>query len=285
MTVLSGMNEMNILIDGCVFAYSDYLEIAKFWECLIPRLVASLDGHGVYVLNRYVLNRDANAIFPDLAVKNLFAPLPEFDLSGVEVCRLSALCKELNIDVFISSYNTSPGSQAKSLFFVEANPSAVAADCPLDESYVRLSRQRSLKMADGYFLLSEESGNILKSQVELAPDEAIWTELIPDSGIDWESLARHVARAINELFDSKIDRRVLTRIESEEMSIRREVEQLRRKAETESKGKAFYPIYDPNFKPKQTSILMRGYLALTQPERYGEFARRIYQWMKHKVLR
>ncbi|MDJ1185085.1 hypothetical protein [Roseofilum casamattae] len=280
MTLLSGMNEMNILIDGCVFAYSDYLEIAKFWESLIPRLVASLEGHRVYVLNR-----DVNAIFPELAVQNLFAPAPDFDRSSVEVCRLSALCKELDIDVFISSYNTSPGSQAKSLFVLEPSPSAVAADSPLDESSVRLSRERSLKMASGYFLLSEESGNVLKSEVELAPDEVIWTELISDLEIDWESLAQHVARAMNELFDSKIDGQVSTRIESEEMAICREVEQLRRKAETESKDKAFYPIYDPNFKPKQTSILMRGYLALTQPERYGEFAGRIYQWMKNKVLR
>ncbi|MBP0014394.1 MAG: hypothetical protein J7545_00770 [Roseofilum sp. SBFL] len=280
---------MNILIDGCVFGYSGYLEVVKFWQTLIPRIVFYLEGHTIYFLNR-----STNAVFPDIAVNHLFAPLPEFDSSGVEICRLSALCQELEIDLFLSTYNTSPGSQSKSLFILEYYQSVLLNNSALDSSFVNLSRQRALKMSCGYFILCQDKDEIPKFDLSLTPNREIWIHHISNKlgdgsavDINWESLSQDIVKAINKLFDTEISSDVLAQIKAEESLVKDQVQHWRRLTEEQSNSQAFYPVYEPNLNVKKTYVylefFLRGYRVLIKPKRYPEFIARIYKWVKIKA--
>ncbi|MFM6118543.1 MAG: hypothetical protein ACKPEO_05235, partial [Sphaerospermopsis kisseleviana] len=103
---------MKLLIDGAVFSQSQDQKVLDFWQQLIPRLILRLRGAEIYYLNR---NSDLD--FPDITtLHNLYAPSVDFSLSALEDRRLACLCRDLQIDVFISTYNTSAGSGVKTLF-------------------------------------------------------------------------------------------------------------------------------------------------------------------------
>src|SRR2546425_3778839 len=115
---------MKILIDGCVFARPDQMEVVEFWRQLIPRLPAHLQEHQVFFLNR-----TQGPVFQRLEeLTNLFAPPVDFSRSAIEDRRLAALCRELGIDVFVSTYNTSAGAQVKSLFVLDQPASSCSPD-------------------------------------------------------------------------------------------------------------------------------------------------------------
>lgn len=104
---------MKLLIDGTVFCKGyESLSIARFWATIVPMIVGRLKGCEVFFLNRGSALQFRDVV----ALQHLFAPQVRWDAPAIEFQRLAALCKEYEIDMFLSTYGTSAGSQIKSLF-------------------------------------------------------------------------------------------------------------------------------------------------------------------------
>jgi hypothetical protein len=102
---------MKILVDGCVFTELRKGKLVNFWTAVLTSL--STPQNGIYV---YFLNREwTSKVSHRLKVINLHAPKVEWERSALEDRRLALLCKELGVDVFVSSYYTSAGAQVRSL--------------------------------------------------------------------------------------------------------------------------------------------------------------------------
>jgi hypothetical protein len=102
---------MKILVDGSVFTELRRGKLVNFWTAVLTSLSTRQNSISVYLLNRELSSK-----FARLAnVINLYAPQVEWERSALEDRRLALLCKELGVDVFVSTYYTSAGAQVRSL--------------------------------------------------------------------------------------------------------------------------------------------------------------------------
>lgn len=282
---------MKILIDGCVFTQHNQTTAILFWKKLIAALVFQLQGEQIYFLNR-----TSNLALPDVdGLKNLFSPDVDFEQSALEHCRLSALCKELEVDSFISTYNTSIGFPAKSMLLLGKmlQPTSKKKDS------IWISRQRAIKMACGYLFLdqsaaeslkttgiwngdlqSESEGNRVFYCIDKNPDLERWSES------DWHDVAKQLSLGLQELGNRQLSTEVLAQVQAEDEAAKVRSQQVKLKAEEAVKTHAIYPNYDPNFSQKSSTYptrKVRIYNALKQPRRYPEYVTRLYQWLAKKV--
>lgn len=276
---------MKILIDGCVFTQLNQTETLQFWRQVIPPLVSQLQGHQIYFLNR-----TQSAAFPEIgSCKNLFAPVVDFENFATETCRLSALCKELDIDLFISTYNTSAGSQAKSLFVLGEQLSQANF---VGEDAVLISRQRAIKMACGYLILYLDAAQTLDAMGILKQDR-VWLAYSSEKPsleslikIDEKAVAKGLEIALHQLFDYKPTAEVMTQLKAQEEAVKAEAMQIKLLAEEAVKDKVMYPNYKPE-KPKKFARYFMYvswiYQALKQPGKYPKYLSKIYQLLMQKL--
>ncbi|GET40279.1 hypothetical protein MiSe_50880 [Microseira wollei NIES-4236] len=278
------MIQMKILIDGCVFTQNNHTEAIQFWRQLIPPLISQLQGHTIYFLNR-----SSTPAFPELDwIKNLFAPGVDFSNFAIETCRLSALCQELDIDLFISTYNTSAGTQVKSLFLLGEPFSSTTLP---NQDLVLISRQRARKMAYICLICQDGAENI--EDLGIVKPYCIWLSgcdrvhgLQNQSELNWISIANQIVTAIHELVNYEPTAEAIARMKAEEEAVKAEALDIKLRAEEAVKSQAFYPDYNPNTSQKTADFmyLSRIYYALRRVNRYPEYAIRIYQWFKAKIV-
>lgn len=276
---------MKILIDGCIFVQPNQAEAILFWKQVIPLLIAQLQEDRIYFLNRTSI-----PAFPDLAqLNNLFAPKVDFEQFAIETCRLSALCKELEVDLFISTYNTSAGSQVKTLFVLGNQPLLTDAQ---GEDKILSSKARAIKMASGYLILSQEDTKI-PEYLGILKQKPTWLGL-PESIASlhtlsestWQTLASKFAIALRELFNYNPTAEVITQLKAEDELIKSEVLHIRLLAEESAKANAVYPNYKPVKYPILARYLMYlswAYQALKKPGKYPKYLGIIYQWLRKKL--
>lgn len=278
------MIQMKIMIDGCVFTQNNHTEAIQFWRQLIPPLISQLQGNTIYFLNR-----TSTAAFPEVEwIKNLFAPAVDFENFAVETCRLSALCQELDIDLFISTYNTSAGTQVKSLFLLGEPFSSTTLP---NHDLVLISRQRAAKMA--YICLICQDGTENLEDLGIVKPDCIWLSgcarvngLHNQSELNWISIANQIVAAIHELLNYKPTAETIARLKAEEEAVKAEALDIKLTAEEAVKSQAFYPDYNPNT-PQKTAYFMylsRIYYALRRVNKYPEYAIRIYHWLRTKIV-
>jgi len=189
---------MKILIDGCVFTQQGETELCQFWREIIPGLVTRLSEHQVYFLNRA-----SSPAFEEIVgkFKNLVAPPVEFEQFFLEERRLSALCRALGVDVFISTYNTSAGAQVRSLFVAYG----WGSDVSLVDRVVLLSRERVIKFASSYLAIFQNQADNPIATYNLPQDKirVIYPETSTGE-LDWEAIAVECAIAVENIFNEKL---------------------------------------------------------------------------------
>jgi glycosyltransferase involved in cell wall biosynthesis len=237
---------MKILIDGYVFARQEETELHKFWEQLIPKIVNRLQNDQVYFLNR-----TSNPIFQEIPskFKNLFAPLVDFEKSALEDRRLAALCQELDIDMFFSTYYTSAGTVVKSVFILCSKLSSNPIET---DSNIFLSRQRSIKMSSSYIAVFQDEVDSFSAKYEIQKNriKSVNTLIDPsinDTELDWEKIAEQCAIAIQNVFGEKINPEITTSHITEEEAVKSEASSL-----TQDIEKAALDLWEIERKPKST---------------------------------
>lgn len=197
---------MKLLIDGCIFGLDSHPDHVSFWKQVIPKLIPRLRGFEIYYLNR---SKDVMSAVPDFpevkSIHNLFAPLVDFKHSALEDRRLSALCQNLGIDVFVSTFYTSAGNQPKSIL--------IACDpCPtltLENLGFLLAVQRSARLADGYLSLSLKGLNYLYNNFNIPAHliEVIYPveQFICDGVITANSCAKKILNVLSCSVDPTLE--------------------------------------------------------------------------------
>src|SRR5262249_55852609 len=91
------------------------------WSSALPQLVTQLQAHRVYLLKRpgYLLQLDESSVIL------LQAPAYDAQQPVIEDRRLAALCTELEIDVFLSTFHTTAGGRVRSIM---VSPDSVPND-------------------------------------------------------------------------------------------------------------------------------------------------------------
>jgi len=210
---------MKVLIDGFVFTQEFQPDAADLWRETIPRLVSRLRGAQVYYLNR-----TSEPNFPEVqGIINLFAPTIDLNLSAIEDRRLAALCRELAIDVFISTYYTSAGSGVKSLLVVwKPSPTFSQAAAGMFSL-----RQRAVRLACSYLAIVAEGADYIKSIGNVQKDSIRIVYPPTNADLDWMIIANYCAKAILELSDRKPSPEVAARQLAEEEATKAEAAILR----------------------------------------------------------
>ena len=224
---------MKILIDGAVFSQQQDQTAIYFWQQLIPRLILRLRKEDIYYLNR---NSDLD--FPALStLHNLYTPSIDFSLSALEDRRLANLCRDLEIDLFISTYNSSAGSGVRTLF--------IDIEKGLDFDYsddfsIISSKQRSIRFSSCYLTIYQEKINNLPNYVNLPFEniQAIYTD--SDHEIDWITVANFVAKIAINLTQYKITEAIARIQLAEEEATQAEALQLRKQVYGEEAYKNYY---------------------------------------------
>ena len=120
---------MRILIDIDVSALAESGKPESvFWRNALPELVRCLDEHTVYLLSRGSRSVDLHGT----DVHHLNAPTFDVRNSVTEDRRLAALCSELEIDIFLSTFCSSAGTGVRSVF--------VALDSRFDQTATRSAK-------------------------------------------------------------------------------------------------------------------------------------------------
>ncbi|GEM_PF-1414564 len=180
-----------LLIDGCIFSQTGQEKSVESWRQIIPRLTQRLRGHEIYYINR----SDAPD-FPDTkGLINLFAPKVDYGISAIEDRRLAALCRELDAQVFLSTFNTSAGSDVHSLCvewdfqpeYYQKNPDVLTA------------KQRSLRMASSILALRQSEANLMCKTLNMLMDRILCIYADVDTQPDWTIIANTIAKIIFEL--------------------------------------------------------------------------------------
>jgi predicted O-linked N-acetylglucosamine transferase (SPINDLY family)/glycosyltransferase involved in cell wall biosynthesis len=234
------VDSMKILIDGYVFARQEETELHKFWEQLIPKIVNRLQNDQVYFLNR-----TSNPIFQEIPskFKNLFAPLVDFEKSAIEDRRLAALCQELDIDVFISTYYTSAGAVVKSVFIL---CNQLSSNIFETDYHISLSRQRAIKMASSYIAVYRDDLDNFSAKYKILENRIrVVNPIVTNTELNWEKIAEQCAIAIQDVFDSKLSPEIVTSHIAEEESVKSEASSL-----TQNIQKAAVDLWETERKPK-----------------------------------
>src|SRR5207244_10607478 len=114
------------------------------WQNLLPQVITCLSEHTVYVLNR------GSRISPlrEGPIFQLDAPVFDFGNSVIEDRRLAALCRELEIDVFLSTYCTSAGAGVRSVFVaIDPLRATLSRSRQLRSSAIRAAKVASTRVA------------------------------------------------------------------------------------------------------------------------------------------
>ena len=231
---------MNILIDGYVFARQDKTELHQFWNQVIPKIVNRLQNDQLYFLNR-----TSTPIFQGISskFKNLFAPLVDFEKSALEDRRLAALCQELDINIFISTYYTSAGTVVKSVFILCDKFSSNIFET---DYHISLSRQRAIKMASSYIAVFRDEVDNFRATYKIL-ENRIWVvhTTVTNTEVDWEKIAEQCAIAIQNIFDEKLSPEVITSHIAEEEAVKYEASSL-----TQDIEKAALDLWETERKPQ-----------------------------------
>lgn len=244
---------MKILIDGCIFVEQHAANSVAFWTTAVPILAVELDVHCLYYLNREFGRR-----FPDRHnLKILCAPRVDWAQSALEDRRLAALCRELEIDVFVSTYNTSAGAQVRSLFVStdEALSPQLSGNHTVDP--VVLSARRAANMACRRWIIP-----------------SLDLENMPQ-------LVEQLLQALRNAAEGDLSNDDNARRAMEEESVVAQAGLLRQIAQEETLAR--HHAHQKQLADQARSAanpVRRVYQALRQPSRYREYATRILMRIK-----
>ena len=242
---------MKILVDGEALAHPLEPECG-LWSEILPSLIDALHPHGVYFLSRA---RASAKAFPGTHL--LAAPQIDFRISLIEDRRLAALCAEVGIDVFLSTYYSSAGAKLRSTF--------VATDSTIDrlgEPDTRKSIRRAARLASTLLAVSQKSAeavcrvcDIPEARVSIADathPEAFVAAIVDSFVASPEPDTDEVRRAQEEI----------TRLEARQLRAMQETSADKRWQEEMQKRK--YPHWIP-----------RIWKAVWNPRRYPQYLTRL----------
>lgn len=265
---------MRVLIDGCVFSQSSQTPAVEFWTHLVPLLVDRLPKQEVFFLNR-----TPGEVFPEReGLRNLFAPPAEFGRSAIEDRRLAALCRELEIDMFISTYNTSAGVLVDSLFVVCPEIDLPPADSS-DHIAVLISSRRALRMASGYLALSRQAVDVLK---DIGIQNEVWQAQVyarEVSNYDWQGLSEQFVLALRQLHERKQTEHVRVRRMVEEEAVKAQALCFKRSDEqkaVEAHATRFETVRENVSTSQYRRYATRFYRAMKNPHHWLDYASRLY---------
>ena len=170
---------MKILVDTLALEKPETSE-GRYWSAVLPQLVRQLRAHRLYLLKRpgYVLQ------FDESSVTVLQAPAYDTRQPVIEDRRLAALCTELEIDVFLSTFCTTAGGRVRSILVSPASvpndaraarlASAALFNPTADAITVALLDTHSSQHEDEENALSLEAERLRKAS--LADAEKLWAE-------------------------------------------------------------------------------------------------------------
>jgi hypothetical protein len=272
---------MKILIDGCVFSQSGQAPAFEFWTHLVPLLVDCLPKQSVFFLNR----NSGKAFLECEGLRNLFAPPAEFDRSAIEDRRLAALCLELEIDMFISTYNTSAGVLVDSLFVVYPEIGLPPADSS-DDIAIQISSRRALRMASGYLALSKQAIDVLK---DIGIQNEVWQAQVDArevSNYNWQGLSEQFVLALRQLHERKQPEHVRVRRMVEEEVVKAQALSLKRSDEqkaVEAHATRFETVKENVSTSQYRQYAIRFYRAMKNPHRWPDYASRLYRWIRRVI--
>jgi hypothetical protein len=186
-----------LLIDGSIFSQIGQEKSAECWRQIIPRLPLRLRGHEIYYLNR-----SGTPDFPDTkGLINLFAPKVDFGISAIEDRRLAALCRELGVQVFLSTFNTSAGAEVNTLCvewdfqpdYYQKKPDVLAA------------KQRCLRMASSILALRQNEVSLMCRTLNILMDRILCIYTDGDTQPDWTVISNTIAKIILQLPTCTLD--------------------------------------------------------------------------------
>jgi hypothetical protein len=102
---------LNILIDTAALASPSDMAEGRYWATHLPQLLSRIGEHNVFLLRR----PGCQLNLPNASLRVLDAPTYNTEHSVVEDRQLAALCKELQIDVFLSTLYTTAGGKVPSV--------------------------------------------------------------------------------------------------------------------------------------------------------------------------
>ncbi|MBO1071271.1 MAG: glycosyltransferase [Dolichospermum sp. DEX189] len=224
---------MKILIDGAVLSQIQDQKAIDFWKEIIPRLTLRLRGNSIYYLNR-----NSSSDFPDITtIDNLYAPLVDYSLSALEDRRLASLCRNLGIDVFITTYYTSAGSEVKTLSIdVESSLDFNNSD----DLNIISSKQRSLRFTSFYLAVYQEKIEEIQKYVNLPSDNIQFIYADSHHELDWITVANFVSKAIINLNEYKISQDIARIQLSEEEATQAEALGLRKQVYGEESANNYF---------------------------------------------
>jgi len=186
---------VNILIDASIFQFAQDPDIAWYWEALISRLSAAMPDARFFVLWR------SSAPCPASGERNnvtfLTVPAADYEAYACESKRLSALSKELAIDLFVGSLYTAPVSSIPTILFVydmqpELFPTKFRGDDPL-----LVAKRSAIAVARRYVVFSRSVAENLAAFYDIRAGRVSvnpWPMLSTHAGDVEKTWASHVQK-------------------------------------------------------------------------------------------
>jgi len=254
---------MNILIDGCIFSDKHEGDVVTFWTAAVPGLASALEEHYIYFLNREFTHR-----FPDrFNLKNLCSPCVDWERSALEDRRLAFLCRELEVDVFVSTYFTSAGTNVRSLFVAtEKDFSVLSSSGKQGNDPLVISDKRAAGMACRSWAIptfdSNELTNII-GQLARVISEVAGCELSDEDN------ARRIAEEHAVIAQASILQQIA-------LNGTIEINTAHRHPQATS--------FEPVPSKRLYRIMQRLYYAITNPHKWPQYIARLLHWVRHHMI-
>jgi hypothetical protein len=248
---------LKILVDTEALIHSGTPEFS-FWKVVLPKLVSASNQHVFYILER---GGEDNVWDPDAAVV-LHAPSCDFDNHVIEDRRLAALCAELEVETFISTFYTSAGASVNSVFVaVDGFDGSIHRNRKLRRAAVRAAKLASTRIA-----VSDRAAGHVTALSGLAPNHTMSSSMNPAGS------AAVIARAFYCATRAEVQ---MVR-DSQENALTAESHRLRKISE-----RKFVAAW--NRARAGGPLLLRIMKAIVNVRRYPEFIRRTRRSLRDKL--
>jgi hypothetical protein len=149
---------LNILIDASIFQFSHDSGNAQYWQFVVSKLPAAMPKDNFVVLWRspqsFLGSHEPN-------VTVLAVPPADYNAVACECQRLTTLCNQLNIDVFLGSFYTAPSSSVPTLLVVyDMHPELFPTRCRGDDSII-LAKKYAIKTTRRFVVFRPEDAENL----------------------------------------------------------------------------------------------------------------------------
>jgi len=252
---------LKILVDTEALVHSGTPEFS-FWKVVLPKLVSAANQQVFYILGR---GGENNVWDPDAAIV-LHAPSFDFDNHVIEDRRLAALCAELEVETFISTFYTSAGASVNSVFVaVDGLEGSIRGNRKLRKAAVRAAKLASTRIA-----VSDRAAAHVITLSGLAPNHTMLPTMNP--ALNPVGTAAVISRALYCATRAEVQ---MVR-DSQENALKTESQRLRKISE-----RKFVEAW--NRARAGGPLLLRIIRAIVKVQRYPEFMNRFRRSLRNKL--